>query len=253
VPGPKNEALKRAASRQRARGSLTHQEILGHAREIIDADGLQQLSFPRLARKMNVGATTLYWYFHSKDELLAGLVDEVTREMYLRLDPIGDGPWDKELIDYHMRFRALLVESPVYRDVFAYRAQTLFLRSRMAPVILHNIEDDMRLLVSAGLSPDDAARAFNAFSVYTRAFVIVEKGFEGEEMDPGAQRLLDFGIAQLGPSLPVIGSLDSVEQIFGLNDELYRLGLRLLVGGLCAKHPVLRKTASTSRRKPPAA
>jgi AcrR family transcriptional regulator len=253
VTGQKEQTSQRPASRRRARGSLNPQRILDEARKIIEVEGLHQLSFPRLAKKLNVGATSLYWYFSSKDELLAGLVDAVTREMYVRLDPIGDGPWDEELITYHMRFRALLVESPVYRDIFAFHAQTLFLRSRMAPFIVSNIEDNVRLLVGAGLSPDDAARAFNAFSVYTRAFVIVERGFTDEGMDPDTARLMAFSLAQLAPTLPAIGSLESVEQMFGLNDELYGLGLRLMVGGLCAEHPVLRQTASVHRRTPPVA
>lgn len=230
------------ARQRRARGSLSREEILDAARKFVEHHGLQPLSFPRLAKELGAGTTSLYWYFHSKEELLAALVDEVTREMFLRLTPVGDGPWDEEIVEQHVAFRALLRSSPVYREVFAYSAQTLFLRSRMAPVILRNTENHLALFARAGLSPDEAARAFNAFSVYTRAFVLVEHGIDEEQIDADALQLINFALAKVAVDLPALGSLESFDSMFGLGDELYRRGLRLLVAGLREMYPALRRS-----------
>jgi AcrR family transcriptional regulator len=233
---------------RRARGSLSGEEILTAARQFIEQHGLVELSFPRLAKELKAAPTSLYWYFHTKDDLLAALVDDVTREMYLRLEPVGDGPWDEEIVEYHVRFRALLGSSPVYRDVFGFRAQALFGRSRMAPFILRNIEDDLALFVRAGLSPDEAARAFNAFSIFTRAFVLVEHNTLAEEIDQDALDLIAFTFAKVKADLPAASRLDSLLQIMRLDDERFRLGLRLLVAGLCQRYPALARSSKGGQR-----
>lgn len=244
LPARKSSSAKPAARQRRARGSLSREEILDGARRLIDSDGLQGLSFPRLARQLKAAASSLYWYFPSKDDLLAALVDEVTREMYLRLAPIGDGPWDDEVVAYHLAFRRLLESSSVYREVFVYRAQTLFLGSRMAPHLLRSIEAELAMFVRAGLSPDEAAQAFNAFSVYTRTFVLIERGVDEEEIDDDTLRLIDFSLAQVAADLPSVSSLGGVETLVRLDDELFRTGLHVLVAGLSERHPVLRRTAA---------
>jgi AcrR family transcriptional regulator len=244
---PRKPVATKAGHQRRARGSLSREEILAAARQFIEEHGLVELSFPRLAKELKAAPTSLYWYFHTKDELLAGLVDEVTREMYLRLEPIGDGPWDEEIVEYHVRFRALLTSSPVYRDVFGYRAQALFGLSRMTPFILRSIEDDLALFVRAGLSPDEAAHVFNLFSVYTRAFVLIEHHSTAEELDQDAIDLITFTFTKVKADLPAASRLDSVMQIMFLDDERFRMGLRFLVAGLCERYPALRRAAASGR------
>jgi AcrR family transcriptional regulator len=218
------------------------------ARTLIERDGLHQLSYPRLGKQLNAGPTSLYWYFPSKDELLAALVDEVTKEMYLRLAPVGDGPWDEEIVGYFVAFRKLLASTPVYRDVFAYRTQALFLQSRNAISLLRNMEGDLAMFVRAGLSADEAAHAFNAFSVFTRAFVLVEHGIDSQGLGQDELRMINVALTLAATDLPTLSSLGGVEQVLSFDDGLYRTGLRLLVAGLCARYPVLRRTARDGGR-----
>ena len=227
---------------RRARGSLSREEILAAARQLIEREGLQELSFPRLGKALQASSTSCYWYFRSKDELLAALVDDVTKEMYLRLEPMGEGPWDEEIVEYHLRFRGLLKSTPVYRDVFGLQSQTLFGRSRMAPFILRSIEDDLAMFVRVGLTPDEAAKVFNAFSVFTRAFVLVEQGVAAEEIDHEALELISFTFAKVKAELPAASGVDNVLQLMILDDERFRLGLRFLVAGLCEEYTALRRS-----------
>src|SRR2546423_1534452 len=134
-----------SSSKRRARGSLSRQEILGVARQFIETEGLRELTFPRLAKQLNAGASSLYSYFATKDDLLATLVDDVTTEMYLQLSRLGDGPWDEEIIEHFVNFRGLLERTPVYREVFTFRTQTLFRGSRMAPFILRTVDENLSL------------------------------------------------------------------------------------------------------------
>ena len=83
---------------RRARGSLNGDDILDAAARIVEHEGLDALSMPHLARAMGCGVTSLYWYFRSKDDLVEALMDRVGRDALTRLPPVGDGPWDDELV-----------------------------------------------------------------------------------------------------------------------------------------------------------
>jgi AcrR family transcriptional regulator len=58
--------------------------------ELADRDGLAALSMRKLAEDLGVEAMSLYHYFKSKDELLAGMVDRVVGEVAL---PSGGPEW----------------------------------------------------------------------------------------------------------------------------------------------------------------
>ena len=236
--------------KRRARGSLSREEILGAARLFVETNGLRELSFPRLAEHLNAGASSLYSYFQSKDELLATILDDVTAEMYLRLPEIGDGPWDEEIVEHFVAFRGLLRRTPVYREVFAYRTQTLFQGSRMAPFILRRVEDNLALFVRGGLTVDEAVEAFNAFSSYARAYVLVEHGIE-EEGDERIRHISAVVLQEMAADLPILAAIGNFTRIQALGDDLYRYGLTLLVAGLCVEHPVLEEARRSKAQKVP--
>lgn len=218
-----------ARAPRRARGSLSPDEILDGAQELVERHGLQQLSMPALAKHLKSGVTSIYWYFRSKDDLLEALTDRVTRQMYRALPPVGDGPWDEELIEYYVAFRQLLEDTPIYREVFAYRARLLFLRAAMGQSMMRRLEEGLSLFTRAGLTPDQAAEAHNACSNYTRGFVILEHGLESEDGDEDATGTM----LRLDPAqFPTLSQLTDFDKVMWLDDEQFRFGLRLLVEGV---------------------
>jgi AcrR family transcriptional regulator len=221
------------------------------ARRVVERDGLAELSLTRLGKQLGAGPTSIYWYFESMDGLLAALVDDVTQEMYLRLPPIGDGPWDEEIIEHHVVFRRLLQRTPIYREVFSYRSQTLFRQSHMAPFILDRLEEGLALLLRAGLTPEQAVRAHSTFSVYTRAFVLIEEGTREEEMDPDAVQLMAFAIAKAAPELSGLAVPDEIAATLKLDEDRYRLGLQLIVDGIRRRYlsPKPAAAAKGTRRR----
>ncbi|HWA40052.1 MAG TPA: TetR/AcrR family transcriptional regulator [Gemmatimonadales bacterium] len=233
MPAGKTAGAKKQAPR--ARGSLSQDEILDGAQLLVERHGLAQLSMPTLAKHLKSGVTSIYWYFRSKDELVEALTDRVTREMYRSLPPVGDGPWDEELIAYFVVFRDLLEETPLYREVFAHRARLLFLRSAIGRSMLARLEDGLGLLTRAGLSSEQAAALINACSTYTRGFVILEHGMQEEVVDVVDTEPLHH----IDPvRYPTLGQMSDFHQIMWLDDEQFRYGLRLLIDGIKRQHDI---------------
>ncbi|MEW9547704.1 TetR/AcrR family transcriptional regulator [Nonomuraea sp. NPDC050783] len=59
----------------------SREEIVKAAVELLDAEGLAGLSMRKLGAKLMAGATSLYWYVATKDELLELAYDQVWAEM----------------------------------------------------------------------------------------------------------------------------------------------------------------------------
>jgi AcrR family transcriptional regulator len=233
MPAARSTRAKKQAPR--ARGSLSQEEILDGAKLLVERHGLEQLSMPTLAKHLKSGVTSIYWYFRSKDELVEALTDRVTREMYRSLPPVGDGPWDEELVAYFVVFRDILEETPLYREVFAYRARLLFLRAAMGRSMLTRLEDGLGLLTGAGLTIEQAAALINACSTYTRGFVILEHGMQAEDIG-----VLDTApLHNIDPArYPTLSQMSDFEQVMWLDDEQFRFGLRLLINGIRRQHGI---------------
>jgi AcrR family transcriptional regulator len=222
---------------RRARGSLSQDEILEAAAQLIDRGGLVQLSMGALARHMDSGVTSIYWYFRSKDELLSALTDRVSHEIYAELPPIGTGPWHEELFAYFAAFRDVLERSPVYREVFAYRVQFLFERAAMRPSVLRRLESGLAFLTEGGLTLEEAADAFSACSNYTRGFVILEHGFDADRQTnaqgTGDRYREDRGKpSDVDPITHPLVSEVGLHRFATLDDHQFDSGLRLLIEGI---------------------
>jgi AcrR family transcriptional regulator len=73
---------------------LSREEITRAAIELADAEGLDAVSMRRIAAKLGAGATSLYWYVSSKDDLFELMVDEVVGEIGV---PEPSGDWRNDL------------------------------------------------------------------------------------------------------------------------------------------------------------
>lgn len=195
--------------RRRARGSLSEQEILQAAEEIVIAHGLRQLSMPTLAARLEAGVSSLYTHFHNKDALLEALNRRVLHDVHRQLPPTGPGPWDDELYLYFDAFYGLLLQLPAYREVVAYGSSHIGAAS-LPKAALKRLEDGLALLTQAGFSESRAREAFSACYNWTRGMAVLRQ-------DPQ----------------PPAG-LGVVAEVIALSDDHFRAGLRLLIAGIAA-------------------
>jgi AcrR family transcriptional regulator len=71
---------------------LSKAAVVQRALALADELGLEALTIRRLAQELGVTPMALYWHFRSKEELLAGLGDQVWTEIDINVDPAADWP-----------------------------------------------------------------------------------------------------------------------------------------------------------------
>ena len=64
-------------TKTKKRPGLTREKILSAAVDLADENGIDALSMRALAKRLGVEAMSLYNHVSNKDDLLAGLADEV--------------------------------------------------------------------------------------------------------------------------------------------------------------------------------
>jgi AcrR family transcriptional regulator len=77
------------------RTRLTRRAVVEQALALADADGLDAVTFRRLADQLNVTPMALYWHVKNKDELLTAMADQLLSEVTPDRDP--DQPWQVQL------------------------------------------------------------------------------------------------------------------------------------------------------------
>ena len=99
--------------------TLSREQIVRAALELLDAEGTEGLSMRRLAAKLGSGATSLYWYVANKDELLDLVLDEVMAEVR----PSGpvEGDWRDEARALVHALRDTILRHPWLSTVLGMR------------------------------------------------------------------------------------------------------------------------------------
>jgi AcrR family transcriptional regulator len=93
---------------RRARG-LEVDDIVAAAVAVADAEGTDAVSMRRIARELNAGTMSLYWYVESKDELLQLMLEKVQGEAEA---PEPSGDWRADLRGFAHNTRAALLGHP---------------------------------------------------------------------------------------------------------------------------------------------
>jgi TetR/AcrR family tetracycline transcriptional repressor len=84
---------------RRTKGKLDREVLIDAALRLADAEGLEAISFRRLAEQFEVTPMALYWHFEDKEALLAALADRLwlhvadTLEQSLEQLPAADDGW----------------------------------------------------------------------------------------------------------------------------------------------------------------
>ncbi|WP_327586347.1 TetR/AcrR family transcriptional regulator [Nonomuraea sp. NBC_00507] len=92
------------------RDTLTREQIIRAAVEVLDAEGVEGLNMRRLGTWLGSAATAVYWHVKSKDELVVLAADEVWSEIELP-DPAGVG-WREAAAVMARNLHSMVVRHP---------------------------------------------------------------------------------------------------------------------------------------------
>jgi AcrR family transcriptional regulator len=157
---------------RRERGSISVDEILNVAFEVAAEVSVENLSMPVLARRLDVGVTSIYWYFRKKDELLDAMTDRALAQYEFTVPDIDTSNWRASLRDHAQAMRRQFQADPVLCDLVLIRGHYGMSALHGA---LHEIERPISALVEAGLTPEQAVETYGAISVHSRGSVVLER------------------------------------------------------------------------------
>ncbi len=212
----------RTPVRRRKRNHLSREIIVAEAVEMLKEGTVDALTLRGLAKRLGVGAMSLYTHYASRDALLNGVADHV---FALFEPPDPQGPWQDYIRNWLWATHRLFQRFPVAPTVISWEGQvcTAWLKTWF-PIAT--------LLREQGLDGPEVAFAMDWFSTGAMSFIASQAGAVStrqpsalafvSELEPAEQRLA----VELWSDFRKIDTLRVLE--FGF--EQYVKGLQTLLG-----------------------
>jgi AcrR family transcriptional regulator len=208
---------------------LTRKGIISAAMELIERDGVDAVSMPRLAAELGCGVMALYNDVPSTAALLAGVGDAVMSE--LEFAPMDGASWQNQVRAQARAFRQMARTHPRCTMIVVSRPDSS--TARLRPV-----EHALGTLRQAGFSGEDSVRIVRAFAAYILGSLLPEVGVAPGRASP------DLGAAHETANRPRLRAAE-FPQLTSLAAELstsdpdanFEFGLDLLVHATAALLP----------------
>src|ERR1700735_4703171 len=208
-------------------GRITRDVVLSAALQLIDRDGVDQLSMRRLARDLGRDPMILYRHAPNKAALLDGVAETIVAQLHV--DP-ADPDWAAQLRTVAREYRALALAHPHVVPLLVTRplATPLALRPHGT---LRPLEDILALLTRAGFSGPDALHIYRALFGFLHGHILNELQEVIDNPDE-TDDLLRLGLHRLPlKQFPLLRSLAPALATYDGAAELER-GLDILLTGL---------------------
>jgi TetR/AcrR family tetracycline transcriptional repressor len=207
----KPEASTTGSPRRGRPPTLTEEQIVDAALEVIHSEGVDALSMRRLSRELGRSAMVAYSYVADKNDLL----DLVGRKLLSRVavPPPNSGTWDE-------RLRAVLkgIDAQLHR----YPGMAGVMLERMMGSDRRVINGIMEILVSAGFEGANAHLSYA--TIHTYLFGRYQVVLQGDHAYPPGE--IEDTLAALRPDLDGLRGRD-----------FFDYGLDVVIDGLRARLP----------------
>jgi AcrR family transcriptional regulator len=205
---------------------LTRQRVLTAALDLVDAEGLENLSMRRLAKVLDRNPMALYRYTANRSALLDAIVEHVMDQLTIPTD----GDWESLLRRTGHNFRTLALDHPHVVPLLVTRPLITPLALRPLGTV-RPLERLLELLIGAGFTPVDALHVYRIFFGYLYGHVLTEVQEVVAEPDE-TDDVLRLALHRLPASeFPRLRSLATPLAHYDGEAELDK-GLTVLIGGL---------------------
>jgi TetR/AcrR family tetracycline transcriptional repressor len=200
--------------------NVSQQRIIDAALELLDEDGLNNLSLRKLAGSLNMQAPALYWHFKNKEVLIDYMAEAILSAEFKELEARkNDEPWQDWLMDVCRRLRSAMLARRDGARVVA--GAHLF----PAVTLMKLFETSMESLTSAGLEMQQANLIVTTAAHFVFGNVIEQQAAPTQaEVDEfvGGDRLERFPLMKASTH-------ESIKAAMGGYDE-FDDALRLIIG-----------------------
>lgn len=134
------EDSPKASRRRRADGELSRQRIVDAAAEIAAERGYEGTSIAAVSGKCGLPASSIYWHFKDKDELIAAVIERSFESWVTAWQMPEEGDPRERIAEFSTRIAKALLDSPDFirlglmlsleRRPVEPRARTMFLQVR---------------------------------------------------------------------------------------------------------------------------
>jgi AcrR family transcriptional regulator len=218
------QAPKRGKPRKSYHQGLTREGVAAAALALVDREGIEALSYRRVAEAIGCEAMSLYHYFPSKAHLIDAVIDLVFGE--LEVPPQG-GAWLDRVRKAAWNYRAMALGHPkLYPLMAVHRMNTR--------VGVRKLDEIIGLFRAGGFDDATAAKLFRDFGYYITGAALDEAA--GYAKGPSAaEPVSDAEIARDCPNLAAVALYFKPEHF----ESTFAQGLELLLDGVAR----LRKNA----------
>jgi TetR/AcrR family transcriptional regulator, tetracycline repressor protein len=241
-PAPPRIASDRAAPeslpRQRVprqrrglrRGSLTPEMIVKESLRLLDTEGIDGFSLPKLGRALGADQTAVYRHFASKDDLVLAIADRLIEEANEGLVP--QECWVDTLTDGARRLRRTYLAHPAAASISAYR-------TTQGPAEIRAVDVILGAIIQAGFQGPEAAlmyRAIGDFSLswagFEASFLSLDERLQQRDRDAWTRAYLTVSQARYPSIWQVRTDLPDVD-----DDDIFETILGLVMTGLTQRAP----------------
>ena len=150
------------------RGTLTSQMILSESLRLLDEDGIEGFSLPKLGRALGADQTAVYRHFASKDDIVLALADRLIEEAMEGLAP--QDCWVDTLTDMARRLRRTYLAHPAAASISSYR-------TTQGPAEIRAVDIIIGAMLSAGFEGAEAALMYRAVGDFALSWAGFEASF----------------------------------------------------------------------------
>jgi len=148
-----------------ARETLSRGQIVKTAMTILDEEGVAGLSMRKLGTRLAAGATSLYWYVDTKDDLVDLLIDEVWGEIDVPEPELAG--WRNGTLLFAHSLRSAVLRHPWLPEV-------MYTRPSIGPKAMQLGSRGLVLFGAAGFSERDIDLAMSSVMSYVLGTVSAE-------------------------------------------------------------------------------